>query len=230
MLLIVGLGNPGREFAGHRHNVGAMAVDAIHRRHGFPAWRKRFQAETSEGTLGNHKAILLKPATYMNESGRAVGEAARFYKLEPSDVVVIHDELDLERGKTRIKTGGGGAGHNGLRSVSAHIGNDYRRVRIGIGHPGRRDLVNRHVLHDFAKADHEWLDPLLQAIADNADLLSTGRDDLLASRLSLAVQGSDPAPKPEKPNAPKAEAAQPESKSEPHRGPFASLRRWFGHE
>ncbi len=235
MLLIVGLGNPGREFAGHRHNVGAMAVDAIHRRHRFPSWKKRFQAETSEGMLGRHKALLMKPTTYMNESGRAVGEAVRFYKLEPADVVVIHDELDLARGKTRIKAGGGGAGHNGLRSVSAHIGNDYRRIRIGIGHPGQRALVNRHVLHDFSKADHEWLDPLLEAIGDNADLLAENRDELLATRLALAAT-DDATPRAggntKKPSAAKENAPKPESKSEPepeqHRSPFAGLRRWFG--
>lgn len=237
MLLIVGLGNPGREFAGHRHNVGAMAVDAIQRRHHFPSWKKRFQAETSEGMLGRHKALLIKPTTFMNESGRAVGEAARFYKVDPTDVVVIHDELDLARGKTRIKAGGGGAGHNGLRSVSAHIGNDYRRIRVGIGHPGQRALVNRHVLHDFSKADHEWLDPLLEAIADNADLLAENRDELLATRLALATAG-DSAPKEKanakKPSAAKEKAPKAESKPEPEpapeqsRSPFAGLRRWFG--
>jgi len=245
MILIVGLGNPGREFASHRHNVGAMAIDAIHHRHHFPPWKKRFQAETAEGLLGNHKTLLLKPTTFMNESGRAVGEAARFYKLEPTDIVIMHDELDLARGKIRIKSGGGGAGHNGLRSVSAHIGNDYRRIRIGIGHPGSRDLVTRHVLRDFAKSDREWLDPLLNAIGDNAELLADGRNELMATRLALAIAPNDSgiAPKganKKKPLVAKAKEPKPESKSEPNstpnadpdpepnRGPFSGLRRWFG--
>ncbi|MHA1559633.1 MAG: aminoacyl-tRNA hydrolase [Alphaproteobacteria bacterium] len=245
MLLIVGLGNPGREYAGHRHNVGAMAINAIHRRHHFPPWKKRFQAETAEGLLGGHKTLLLKPTTFMNESGRAVGEAARFYKIDPTNVVVMHDELDLARAKIRIKSGGGGAGHNGLRSVSAHIGNNYRRIRIGIGHPGRRDLVTRHVLRDFAKSDREWLDPMLNAIADNAELLADGRDELMATRLALAAapdhsaisaKGADK----KKPIVAKTKEQKSESKSEPNstsnadpdpepnRGPFSGLRRWFG--
>ena len=245
MLLIVGLGNPGREFAGHRHNVGAMAIDAIHQRHHFPTWKKRFQAETAEGLLGDHKTLLLKPATFMNESGRAVGEAVRFYKLDPTDVVIMHDELDLARGKIRIKSGGGGAGHNGLRSVSAHIGNDYRRMRIGIGHPGSRDLVTKHVLRDFAKADREWLDPLLTAIADNAELLADGRDELMATRLALAIapniSGTDiKSTTKKKPSATNTKQPKTESESEQkstldknpdreqNRGPFSGLRRWFG--
>jgi PTH1 family peptidyl-tRNA hydrolase len=226
MLLIVGLGNPGAEYAGHRHNVGAMAVDAIHRRHTFSPWRNRFHAEVAEGHLGGDKCMLMKPTTFMNDSGQAVGEAVRFYKLEPDDVVVIHDEIDLAPGKTRVKTGGGVAGHNGLRSVTAHIGNDYRRLRIGVGHPGHKDLVNRHVLHDFAKADREWLDPLLAAIADNAELLVEDKDALLATRLAAAVANMDQA-KQQKPSESKAQAPKPESESEPAKGPFAGLRRLF---
>src|SRR5690606_34398167 len=141
MLLIVGLGNPGREYAGTRHNVGWMAVDVIHARHRFGPWKKRFQAEVSDGMLGSEKALLMKPLTYMNESGRAVGEAARLLRIAAGDIVVIHDELDLPPGKARIKAGGGGAGHNGIRSLTAHLGAEYRRLRIGIGHPGHRDLV-----------------------------------------------------------------------------------------
>ena len=151
-----------------------MAVDAIAAAHGFPAWRKRFDGLAAEGKLGGEKVLLLKPQTYMNESGRAVGEAVRFYKLDPDDVVVFHDELDLAPGKVRVKTGGGVAGHNGLKSLTAHIGNDYVRVRIGIGHPGHSDLVKRHVLHDFAKADRAWLEPLLGAIAEEAPDLAEG--------------------------------------------------------
>ena len=155
MKLFVGLGNPGAEHALNRHNVGFMAVDAIAAAHGFPAWRKRFQGAASEAKLGGEQVLLFKPGTFMNASGRAVGEALRFYKLELADVVVFHDELDLAPGKVRVKTGGGVSGHNGLRSLSAHIGNDYVRVRIGVGHPGQRDLVVGHVLHDFAKSDYD---------------------------------------------------------------------------
>jgi PTH1 family peptidyl-tRNA hydrolase len=228
MLLIVGLGNPGPDYARHRHNVGAMAVDAIHRRHGFPEWRKRFQAAVSEGRLGDQKTILLKPLTFMNESGRAVAEAARFYKIEPADIVVIHDELDLAPGKTRIKLGGGGAGHKGLRSVTAHLGDGYRRLRIGIGHPGHRDLVNRHVLHDFSKAELEWVAPLLAAIADNAVLVAEGNDGELANRLHLALARQERAPP-----SPSAEASSPPRSKPPKpapepKGPFARLRNLFG--
>src|SRR5687767_3840507 len=161
MKLFVGLGNPGGEYAFHRHNVGFMAVDAIAASHSFPAWRKRFSGVAAEGKLGGETVLLLKPQTYMNESGRSVGEAIRFYKLDLADVIVFHDELDLAPGKIRVKRGGGVAGHNGLRSLTAHVGNDYWRVRIGIGHPGHRDLVTHHVLRDFAKADRDWLKPLL---------------------------------------------------------------------
>jgi PTH1 family peptidyl-tRNA hydrolase len=226
MLLIVGLGNPGPDYARHRHNVGAMAVDAIHQRHGFPEWRRRFQAEISEGRLGDRKAILLKPTTYMNESGRAVGEAARFYKIEPADIVVIHDELDLPPGKTRIKLGGGGAGHNGLRSVTAHLGEGYRRLRIGVGHPGHRDLVNRHVLHDFSKADLEWVEPLLAAIADNAALLAEGNDGELANRLHLAL--AEPAPVSASAGGSNPPRDEPARQPAEARGPFARLRNLFG--
>ena len=188
MLIIVGLGNPGPEYRLHRHNVGFMAVDAIHRRHGFGPWRKRFQAEVSEGTLAGEKVLLVKPQTYMNESGRAVQQAARFYKATPADVVVIHDEVDLDPGKTRVKTGGGAAGHNGLRSIDAEFGNAYRRLRIGIGHPGVKDAVPHYVLHDFHKSDGPWINPLLDAIADNAPLLAEGKDATFANRLHAATQ------------------------------------------
>lgn len=230
MLLIVGLGNPGPQYAGHRHNVGAMAVDAIHARHTFSPWRSRFHADIAEGHLGGDKAVLMKPTTFMNESGQAVGEALRFYKLEPANIVVIHDELDLAPGKTRVKTGGGAAGHNGLRSVTAHIGNDYRRIRIGIGHPGHKDLVHHHVLHDFAKADRDWLDPLLDAIAANADLLGAGRDELFATRLAAALKPEANPAKKEKPSDSKAKETEAESDSEPAKGPFAGLKRLLGRD
>ena len=187
MLLIVGLGNPGRRYAGNRHNVGFMAADEIHRRHRFSAWRARFEGELSEGVLGGEKAFMLKPATYMNESGRAVGQAMRFFKLAPTDVLVIYDELDLPPGKLRMKAGGGTAGHKGLRSIEAHIGREFRRMRIGIGHPGASELVNGYVLHDFAKVDQDWLQPLLSAIAENAPLLAKGEDSSFMNRVHLAV-------------------------------------------
>src|SRR5689334_22537174 len=157
MRLFVGLGNPGARYARNRHNIGFMAVDEIARRHGFSAWRRRFQGETAEGTLGKERIILLKPTTYMNDSGRSVQEALSFFKLALTDVTVFQDELELPPGKLRVKTGGGIAGHNGLRSISAHIGNDYRRVRLGIGHPGVKELVHSYVLADFAKDDAPWV-------------------------------------------------------------------------
>lgn len=172
MILIAGLGNPGPRYAGNRHNIGFMALDEIVRRHGLAAWRKRFQGEATEGTLGSERAVLLKPMTYMNESGRAVGEAMRYLKLEPADVVVLHDELDLAPGKLRAKTGGGAAGHNGLRSIAAHIGPDFHRLRLGIGRPAAREAGQYYVLSDFDKLDREWLDPLLEAIAEYAPLIA----------------------------------------------------------
>ncbi len=168
MRLFVGLGNPGAKYASNRHNIGFLAVDEIARRHGFAPWRRRFQGETSEGVVDREKVVLLKPTTYMNESGRAVQEAANFFKLAPADITVFQDELELPPAKVRVKIGGGIAGHNGLRSISAHIGNEYRRVRLGIGHPGVKELVHSHVLSDFAKSDRAWVEALCQAVADNA--------------------------------------------------------------
>src|SRR6266511_3052474 len=176
MLLLVGLGNPGSRYAGNRHNIGFMAVDAIARRHGIGPWRRRFQGVAAEGPIGSERVLLLLPGTFMNESGRAVGEAAHFFKLAPRDIVVFHDELDLPPAKLRVKTGGGNAGHNGLRSISAHMGNDYRRVRLGIGHPGAKELVYPYVLSDFAKSDRPWVEALCEIIADNAELLARDED------------------------------------------------------
>jgi PTH1 family peptidyl-tRNA hydrolase len=187
MVLFVGLGNPGTRHAHNRHNIGFMAVEATARRHGFAPWRRRFQGEAAEGAIGTQRALLLKPSTYMNESGRAVAEAVRFYKLPLRDVVVLYDEIDLPPGKLRVKTGGGIAGHNGLRSISAHIGNDYRRVRLGIGHPGHKDLVQHHVLSDFAKADRAWVEALIGAVADNAELLARGEDASFQNKIHLAM-------------------------------------------
>ena len=188
MKLFVGLGNPGPAYAGHRHNVGFMAVDEIARAHGFGPWRGKFHGQVAEGRLGPEKVLLLKPQTYMNESGRSVGEAVRFYKLDPADVIVFHDELDLLPGKVRVKAGGGVAGHNGLRSITAHIGNDYVRVRIGIGHPGSKELVKNWVLQNFVKSDREWLEPLLGAIAKAAPDLAEGRNDKFQSFVAHAMQ------------------------------------------
>jgi PTH1 family peptidyl-tRNA hydrolase len=188
MLLFVGLGNPGAKYARNRHNIGFMAVDEIARRHGFAPWRRRFQGETSEGTLESERVILLKPTTYMNESGRSVQEAASFFKIGPGDVTVFQDELELQPAKLRVKVGGGIAGHNGLRSISAHIGNEYRRVRLGIGHPGVKELVHGHVLSDFAKADMPWVEALCEAVADNAGLLAAKRDSTFANKVHLALQ------------------------------------------
>lgn len=188
MRLFVGLGNPGAKYARNRHNIGFMAVDEIARRHGFSPWRRRFQGETSEGTLGTERVFLLKPMTYMNESGRSVQEAAGFFKILPADVTVFHDEIELPPGKVRVKIGGGIAGHNGLRSISAHIGNDYRRIRLGIGHPGVKELVHGHVLSDFAKADNEWVATLCDAVAEHAALIAEGTDATFANRVHLAMQ------------------------------------------
>jgi PTH1 family peptidyl-tRNA hydrolase len=189
MLLFVGLGNPGAKYARNRHNIGFMAVDEIARRHGFAPWRRRSQGETSEGTLGRERVILLKPTTYMNDSGRAVQEAANFFKLGMAEIAVFQDELELQPGKLRVKVGGGIAGHNGLRSISSHIGNEYRRVRLGIGHPGVKELVHHHVLSDFAKADDAWVAALCEAVAENAPLLAAGQDSSFQNKVHLAMQG-----------------------------------------
>ncbi|MGO9170548.1 MAG: aminoacyl-tRNA hydrolase [Rhodomicrobium sp.] len=186
MKLIVGLGNPGEKYAGNRHNIGFMAVDELARGYAFGPWKKRFQGLVAEGQIGIEKCILLKPMTYMNESGRSAGEAMRFYKLSAGDVIAVHDELDLKPGTVRVKTGGGNAGHNGLKSLSAHLGNEYVRVRLGIGHPGDKALVANYVLQDFAKADRQWLEPFLEAIARGMSRLVEGGE---AAFLSEAARG-----------------------------------------
>jgi peptidyl-tRNA hydrolase, PTH1 family len=187
MLLLVGLGNPGARYVGNRHNIGFMALQAIAKRHGIGPWRRRFQGLATEGMIGGERVQLLLPGTYMNESGRAVAEAAQFYKLPPADITVLHDEIELAPGKVRVKVGGGIAGHNGLRSISAHIGNDYRRVRIGVGHPGHKDLVEPYVLSDFAKSERDWVETLIAALADNIDLLVRGQDASLQNKIHLAM-------------------------------------------
>lgn len=194
MYLLVGLGNPGSKYAGNRHNIGFMSVDEIVRRHGFSAWRKRFQGEAAEGTLAGEKVLALKPMTYMNDSGRSVGAAMRFFDIDPSQVIVLYDELDLESGKVRVKLGGGAAGHNGIRSMIAHAGPHFQRVRLGIGHPGEKHMVQPHVLSDFAKADKAWLQPLLEAVAEHIPLLVKGEEGSFQNKVHLAVN-----PPPEKP-------------------------------
>jgi PTH1 family peptidyl-tRNA hydrolase len=193
MFLLVGLGNPGTKYAGNRHNIGFMAVDEIVRRHGFSPWRKKFHGEISVGLLALQKTLVLKPLTFMNESGQAVGEAIRFLNMEPEQVIVIYDEIDLLAGKIRVKLGGGAAGHNGIRSITAHIGPYYTRVRLGVGHPGDKTLVHPHVLSDFAKADKVWLTPLLDAVAEYAALLVEGDTATFQNKVHLAL-----APAPEK--------------------------------
>jgi PTH1 family peptidyl-tRNA hydrolase len=197
MRLFVGLGNPDAEHKNNRHNIGFMAVDEIARRHGLAPWRRRFQSAVAEVRLDDEVVVLLKPQTYMNDSGRAVQEAMSFFKLPLSSITVFHDEIELPPAKVRVKVGGSDAGHNGLRSISAHIGNDYRRVRLGVGHPrdwlgarhpSLKNVVHRHVLSDFTKDDRAWVETLLEAIADNAGLLATGRDSTFANKVHLAMQ------------------------------------------
>ena len=194
MYLVVGLGNPGGEYARNRHNIGFMAADEIVRRHSFSDWRKKFQGDIAEGRIGTEKVLVLKPGTYMNESGRAVAEAVKFYKLSPEDVVVIYDEIDLAAGRVRVKTGGGHAGHNGIRSIIQHLGADFMRVRLGVGHPGEKDRVAGHVLSDFRKDDQVWLERLLDAVSDHAGMLVDGDE----SGFMTAVSRDAPAPKQQK--------------------------------
>jgi PTH1 family peptidyl-tRNA hydrolase len=188
MRLFVGLGNPGAKYQGNRHNIGFMVIDEIARRHGFSPWRRRFQGESADGVLDGERITLLKPLTYMNDSGRAVQEAANFYKIGQSEIAVFHDEIELPPAKVRVKVGGGIAGHNGLRSISAHIGNDYLRVRLGVGHPGVKELVHNHVLGDFAKSERPWVEALCEIAADNAGLIAKGKDASFANKVHLAMQ------------------------------------------
>ena len=212
VILIAGLGNPGAQYAGHRHNVGFLALDRIAREHGFPAWRSKFQGETTEARIGDRRVVLLKPMTFMNESGRSVAEAARFHKVPPADVIVVHDELDLAPGRCRVKVGGGHAGHNGLRSIHAHLGPDYARVRIGIGHPGHKDRVAGYVLHDFSKAERTIIDPVLDGIADGAAKLVAGDDAGFQNAVALRAK------------PPKAKPAKPAGAKPPHQARVAERR------
>jgi PTH1 family peptidyl-tRNA hydrolase len=222
MIILAGLGNPGPKYQGNRHNIGFMAVDRIHDRWRFPAWRKNFQSEVAEGTIGGERVLLMKPQTYMNESGRAVGDAVRFLKLQPTDVVVIHDELDLPAGKLRMKLGGGHGGHNGLRSITSQITDGYRRMRLGIGHPGVKEMVHGHVLSDFHKVDAEWLVPFLDAVADHVDDVVKGDDTGFANRIHLVLDPKkERKPKPEK--APATQAATPAAEPPEERNAMASI-------
>ncbi|MER8384272.1 aminoacyl-tRNA hydrolase [Mesorhizobium sp. M1428] len=238
MLVFAGLGNPGAKYANNRHNVGFMAADAIARRHSFSPWSKKFQGLIAEGTLAGEKVILIKPQTFMNLSGQSVGEALRFYKLGPSALTVFYDEIDLAAGKVRVKVGGGSGGHNGIRSLDQHVGKDFRRVRIGVGHPGVKEMVHGHVLGDFAKGDREWLDVLLDEIADGAGLLAKGDDNSFMNRVTLALRdkltptGDDDRPPPKAPKAQshvrQARPQQPAAKL-PETGPMAAmLKKLFG--
>jgi len=213
MHLFVGLGNPGPKYARNRHNIGFMALDEIARDHGFAPWRSKFQGQVSEGTLGREKILLLKPETFMNRSGQSVGEAMRFYKLDPGNVTVFHDELDLAPGKCRVKNGGGHAGHNGLRSIHGHIGEAYQRVRLGIGHPGHKGAVSGYVLRDFPKADEGWLDDLLRGISDGAADLAAGDKGRFMNAVALRVappRSSKTAEKAANKEAAKAPEPEPE--------------------
>ena len=231
MIILVGLGNPGEKYARHRHNIGFMAVDAIADAHGFGAPREKFQAEIREGFLegpaGREKALALKPLTFMNESGRAVQKAAQFYKLTPEDFVVFYDELDLAAGKLRMKTGGGAAGHNGIRSIDAHIGNNFRRVRMGIGHPGDKSKVTGHVLGNFSQADQDWLQPMLNAVSSAAPFLLNEDNNRFATAVAQRLAPDRPEKKQTKQNdAPQTQAPKPEI--EKPSGPFDSLKKLLG--
>ncbi|MCP4822235.1 MAG: aminoacyl-tRNA hydrolase [Shimia sp.] len=229
MKLFVGLGNPGSKYAGNRHNIGFMALDRIADDHGFGPWKGKFQGALTEGRLGSEKVMLLKPETFMNLSGQSVGEAMRFYKLTAEDVVVFHDELDLAPGKLKYKKGGGHAGHNGLRSMHQHLGEAYARVRMGIGHPGRKDLVSHYVLHDFHKMDQEWLDDMLRGISDGAAHLAEGDTAKFSNAVALRLnppRSSNNKPKPEtQQKQPKAKPTpKPEARTEAKAEPATDAR------
>jgi PTH1 family peptidyl-tRNA hydrolase len=234
VLIVAGLGNPGASHAGNRHNIGFMVADAIASRHSFSPWRSKYKAQVAEGEIGSEKILLLKPQTYMNLSGEAVGEAMRFHKADPSQLVVLYDELDLPPGRLRVKIGGGAGGHNGIRSIDSHCGNAYRRVRLGIGHPGHKELVQRHVLGDFAKADREWLEPFIEAIAENFPLLVKGEDSTFMNRIALATSGGSGKPADAGKASAKGQshirqARETKPKALPTKGPMADmLKKLFG--
>lgn len=251
MHMIVGLGNPGTKHARQRHNIGFMAVDAIFRRHSFSPFRKKFKAEIADGEIAGVKVLLVKPQTFMNLSGEAVGEAMRFYKIKPTHISVFYDELDLAAGKVRIKVGGGHGGHNGIKSLDAHCGKEYKRIRLGIDHPGHKERVTGHVLGDFSKADYKWVDPLQEAIGENIGMLIEGKDSSFMNKLALALgndvpvekkkskgsshihQARNSAPKTIKKDTPKSAPKGPKGPqdSQGPQGPMADmLKKLFGQE
>jgi len=231
MKLLVGLGNPGGQYEGNRHNIGFMALDAIARANGITQFRTKHGGLLAEGNIEGEKVLLLKPQTFMNRSGDSVQQVAQFYKIAPADIIVFYDELDLAPGKVRVKVGGGNGGHNGLRSIDPQIGLDYKRVRLGIGHPGKEN-VTHHVLGDFAKADQAWLEPLLDAVGKHAGLLLAGDDSGFMNKLALATKPADeaeakPAPKAQS-HIRQARPAKPQVKV-PESGPMANmLKKLFG--
>ncbi len=237
MKLLVGLGNPGKQYERNRHNIGFMAVDAIARMHGFAPWRSRFKGEVAEGRFGSEKCLLLKPTTYMNLSGEAVREAAQFYKIDLADIFVCHDEIDLKPGKIKVKAGGGNAGHNGLKSISAHMGNDYTRVRLGVGRPQMREDVARYVLQDFAKAEQAWLDELIDALARRIDVLVLGEPDRFMSLIGQDLLPIAPSPSQQKTDGKESTAKRADTtdaktaqraKQPDKGGPLkAALENWF---
>ncbi|QQR39880.1 aminoacyl-tRNA hydrolase [Devosia rhizoryzae] len=231
MKLLVGLGNPGSQYEGNRHNIGFMAIDAIARAHGIGPWKSKHAGQIAEGVIGGGRVMLLKPQTFMNKSGDSVQQVARFFKIDNTDIVVFYDELDLAPGKVRVKVGGGNGGHNGLRSIDPQIGLDYKRVRLGIGHPGK-EFVTPHVLGDFAKADKAWLEPLLDELARQVGLLIKGDDAGFMNKLSLAVQGEGEkkAEKPAQSHVRQARPAKPQAEV-PKTGPLADmLSKMFGNK
>ena len=214
MKLIVGLGNPGAKYARNRHNIGFMAVERMAEDHGFGPWKGKHQGSQTEGRFGSQKVVLLKPETFMNNSGQSVQAAMRFYKLEPADVIVIHDEIDLAPGKVKYKIGGGHAGNNGLRSIHAHIGPEYARVRLGVGHPGHRDAVAGYVLRDFPKADADWLDDVLRGVSDGAPFLAVGDGAKFSNAVAMRVAPARPSTG-KKTSQKKEDETPPEPEAEP---------------
>ena len=232
MLIIAGLGNPGNKYANNRHNIGFMAVDEIAHRHSFSQWKNKFRSQVTQGEIADEKILLLKPQTMMNLSGEAIGEAMRFYKLNAGDILVLYDELDLEPAKVRFKTGGGAGGHNGIRSIIDHCGEHFQRLRLGIGHPGHKNKVTKHVLGDFSKADSIWLENLLSAIGQHADLLVTGQNSNFMNKLSLAIQQTNANKKPPKKQTHIRQARQSPTKDKTAKiwsyGRYAKKTFWYG--
>jgi PTH1 family peptidyl-tRNA hydrolase len=232
MKLIVGLGNPGAKYARNRHNIGFMAVERMAAEHGFGPWKSKFQGSVSEGRFGSARAVLLRPETFMNKSGDSVAAAMRFYKIEAEDVVVLHDELDLAPAKVKFKMGGGHAGHNGLRSIHSHLGAEYGRVRLGIGHPGHKDRVAGYVLSDFAKAEADWLEDVLRGVSDGAPYLAEGDGAKFMNAVSLRTAPPRPStgtkgPQKAAPEAPKASAAKTQTAPPDERSALQKLMERF---